>query len=69
MIGWAMIISAAIIMYKAAEIERRRGALWAAITVGVCILSAMVIPWPLLNIVIGFLACLAAMTALKMLRK
>lgn len=69
MIGWAMIVSAAIIMYKAAEMERRNGALWAAITFGVCILASMVIPWPLLNIVIGFLACFAAMAVLKMLRK
>lgn len=51
--GWLMILASVVIMYKVAQMERRSGIIWGGITLALCLLSAMFIHLPLINIAIG----------------
>ena len=69
MFGWLMLVCAVIVMAKVAETEKRNSFLWGGITFIVCLLSAMTIPWPLLNVFIGFILSFAAMFLFKVFEK
>ena len=69
MLGLIMILCAIIIMYKVADSEGRSGVLWGAATFVLCLLSAMFIPLPFTNIIIGLVLCYGVMFTLKLLDK
>jgi hypothetical protein len=69
MLGWIMLIAAVVGMCRIAVVEERSAFLWGAITLGVCLACAFLIPLPFLNVGIGFAICLATMFALKLAGK
>ena len=69
MFGWLMLVCAVIAMSRIAETEKRNGFLWGGITFAICLLSAMFIPWPLLNICIGFILSFIIMFLFKIFEK
>ncbi len=69
MFGWLMLACAVIAMSRIAETEKRNGFLWGGITLVVCFLSIRFIPWPLLNIFIGFILSFVAMFLFKIFEK
>ena len=69
MFGWIMLGCAVVAMSRIAETEKRNGFLWGGITFVVCLLSAMLIPWPLLNVAIGFVLSFVIMFLFKIFEK
>lgn len=63
-----VIIAAIFIMVKAAEVEGRSQLLWGSLTCGICLLSTMFIPLPLINTVIGLGLSFALMLVLNIAR-
>ncbi len=69
MLGWLMVLCSAMIMYKAAEMERRSGLVWGAYTVICCVGIAHLVPTLfLINIFLGLAAAFATMFAANILR-
>ena len=69
MFTWLMLACAVIVMYKAAEMDGENGLVWGGVTFGACLACTYLIPWPLLNVFIGFIACFMAMFAVKMIKR
>lgn len=61
-LAWIVIIACSVLMYRVAEIERLPGFVWGALTFALCIGSAVTIPLPYVNIVIGLIISFIAMT-------
>jgi hypothetical protein len=65
MIGWLMLGAAVVAMYRIADVEGRSGIGWAGLTFALCLLSALFVPLPLINIALGFLIAFGIMFAMK----
>ena len=66
LLGYLMLVAAAMIMYKVADAEGRNPFLWAFLTLIICFGSARFIPLPFINIAIGLGISYGIMFALKM---
>jgi hypothetical protein len=53
MLEIGLTIVAALIMKKMAEMERLNGIQWAILTLVLCLICKFVIPFPMINIIIG----------------
>ena len=67
--GLILLITAVGIMAKAADLEGRSSFAWGAITLIMCIISGIIIPIPLVNILIGVVATFLIMFAAKIIQK
>ena len=67
--GLLLLISAVGIMSKVADLEGRSSFAWGGITLVICIISGIIIPIPLLNIVIGLVITFFIMFAVKIIQK
>ena len=66
---WLLVIGTAVsVVYKVAEMEKRSGLLWGALTLGICLGCAFTLPWPFLNLFIGFILSLGAMFTVNIVR-
>jgi hypothetical protein len=66
MFGLLMLICAIIIMVKVADIEGRSSLVWGFATFVSCIACSILIPWPLIDIVVGLGVSYGTMFALKL---
>jgi len=67
MLGIIMIIASVIAMAKIASMEGRSPVIWGAVTMAICFAS-LIIPIPLVNIFIGFIASFIVMFVVKMMQ-
>jgi hypothetical protein len=68
-IQFVMLLACAAIYYKAAEMEDSSGFLWSALSVGVFILTWVVLSWGWLGCLLGQAALFAGITVVRVLRK
>ena len=61
MLELLMIGASVVAMYRIAEMEKKSGLAWGALTLGLCVGCMFLISWPYLNIGIGFALSLGAM--------
>ncbi len=69
MFEWLTIAAAVTIMAKAADMEGKSSVLWGVITFVLCLICAVLIPLPLINIVIGLVISFSAMFLVKIIKK
>jgi hypothetical protein len=66
---FVMLLACAVFYYKAAEMEDSSGFLWSALSVGVFILTWIVLSWGWLGCLLGQVALFAGITIVRLLRK
>ena len=70
MLGWLMVISAVIIMVKAADCEHRSSLLWGSLTFMICVGFAYLIPsLPFINIFLGLVVSFSLMFTANIVQK
>jgi hypothetical protein len=69
MFGWLIIIAAAVLMYRIAEMSEKSGWLWASVTLVVCIACVMLIPLPVINLLVGVGLSYGAMAVSSLIRR
>jgi len=68
MIEIAMIVAGVVLMARVASFERRSAWGWGALTLGLCI-TALLLDWAFLRIVLAVVGAIAIMTVAKCLSK
>jgi hypothetical protein len=66
---FVMLLACAAFYYTAAEMEDSSGILWSALSVGVFILTWIVLSWGWLGCLLGQVALFAGITVVRVLRK